>query len=81
MTTKAYQVAQIMRERIEKGEWKPRRRIPSQGELATELSVSAHVVARAAAFLRSRGYLGTLLNKGSYVRPPEDWRKVPNEYP
>jgi DNA-binding GntR family transcriptional regulator len=77
MTTKAYQVAQIMRERIEKGEWKPRRRIPSQGELATEFRVSAHVVARAAAFLRSRGYLWTLPHKGSYARPSEDWRGLP----
>jgi len=73
---RGHDVVEIIRERIERGEWKPRRRIPSQNELAVELNVSRQVIARATADLRQRGYLWTLPHKGSYARPPEDWRRT-----
>jgi DNA-binding GntR family transcriptional regulator len=69
------QVAEAIRERITSGKLKPRRRIPSQSELATEFEVSARTIALAIASLRDRNYLWTLPHKGSYARPPEDWRK------
>jgi DNA-binding GntR family transcriptional regulator len=77
MTEREQHVAEMIRERIEQGEWQPRRRIPSQSELAEQFNVSLHVIARATADFRERGYLWTLPHKGSYARPPEDWRKVP----
>jgi DNA-binding GntR family transcriptional regulator len=67
------QIAEIIRERITSGELPPRRRIPSQSEMADEFDVSARTIAHAIASLRERNYLWTLPHKGSYARPPEDW--------
>jgi DNA-binding GntR family transcriptional regulator len=68
-------VAEIVRDRITHGELKPRRRIPSQSEMAEEFGVSVHAVWRVIAYLRERGYVWTLPNKGTYARPSEDWRE------
>jgi GntR family transcriptional regulator len=67
-------VIEIVRDRITRGEFRPRRRIPSQSEMAEEFGVSGHAVWRAIAHLRERGYVWTLPNKGTYARPPEDWK-------
>jgi hypothetical protein len=71
---KHFDVAGIIRGRIESGEFPPERRIPSQSEMADELGVPERTVAHAVAELRDRGYLWTLPHKGSYVRPERDWR-------
>jgi DNA-binding GntR family transcriptional regulator len=70
------QVTEVIRERIRRGVWKPRRRIPSQADLAEEFEMSGHTISRAIASLREAGYLWTLRHKGSYARPPEDWRQL-----
>jgi DNA-binding GntR family transcriptional regulator len=76
----AYQQAvDNIRQRITSGELPPRCRLPSQLELAGEIGVSTHVVARAIARLRDEGYLWTLPSRGSYARPREDWPEHPNE--
>jgi DNA-binding GntR family transcriptional regulator len=75
MTERWREIADVIRERIESGEWKPQRRIPSQRKMAVEC-VSIQTVANAVAELRKRGYLWTLRHKGSYVRPAEDWQEA-----
>ncbi|MEV5706021.1 winged helix-turn-helix domain-containing protein [Actinoallomurus sp. NPDC052274] len=76
MTRREEAIARLLQERIESGEWKPRRQIPSQRRLAVELNASPGTVHRAVANLRERGYLWTLPHKGSYTRPPEHWGKA-----
>jgi DNA-binding GntR family transcriptional regulator len=71
--TQYRRIAEVLRRRIIAGEWRPRRRIPSQQALAAELGVSANTVSRAVACLRNDGYVWTLPHKGSYARPSEDW--------
>jgi DNA-binding FadR family transcriptional regulator len=68
-------VADVIRDRITRGEFQTRRRIPSQSEMAEEFGVSGNAVWRAIACLRAQGYVWTLPNKGSYARPPEDWKR------
>jgi DNA-binding FadR family transcriptional regulator len=68
------QVTESLRDRIEDGEWRPCRRIPSQAELADEIGVPDRIVGLAIAELRARGYLRTIPHKGSYIRPPEEWQ-------
>ena len=68
-------IAKVIRERITSGQLKPRRRIPSQAEMAEEFAVSGRTVAQAIAWLRDRGYVWTLPHKGSYTRPEEAWRE------
>jgi DNA-binding GntR family transcriptional regulator len=67
-------IADIIRERITSGQLKPRRRIPSQSEMAEEFAVSGRTIALAIASLREHNYVWTLAHKGSYARPQEDWR-------
>lgn len=75
MINRARQVAQFMPDKIESGEWKPHRRIPSQDELANEIDASPLALGRATATLRKKGYSWTLPHKGSYARLAEDWRQ------
>ena len=69
------QVGEAIRDKITSGEFKPRRRIPSQSEMAEEYGVSGRTIAQAIVWLRDRGYVWTLPHKGSYTRPPQDWRE------
>ncbi|WP_433177239.1 winged helix-turn-helix domain-containing protein [Actinoallomurus sp. CA-150999] len=76
---KRYQeVADVIRDRIARGEWQPRSQIPSQVEMAKEFGVSGSTVSDAIAHLRERRYVWTLPHKGSYARPAEHWREEPS---
>jgi DNA-binding GntR family transcriptional regulator len=68
-------VVAFIKEKIQTGEWAPKRRIPSQGELASELAAPHRQVVFAIADLREQGYLVTFSYKGSYVCPSEDRRR------
>lgn len=70
-------VAEIMRERIVVGHWQPGHKIWPQHELMAAFDVSHQAVRDAITHLRQRGYLWTLPNEGTYVRPPRDWRPDP----
>lgn len=67
-------VTELLRERFECGDFAPRRRIPSQAEMAEEFGVSGRTISLVIACLRDQGYLWTLPHKGSYARPRKDWR-------
>jgi transposase len=72
-TDEYIKVAEIMRERIVSGDWEPNRKILSRGDLAKIFDVREQTIREAVAHLRQRGYLLTLPNKGTYVRPRQDW--------
>jgi Bacterial regulatory proteins, gntR family len=71
--TEYVKVAEIMRERIITGDWRPGRKILAQHELARIFDVRHQTIREAVSHLRQRGYLLTVTNKGTYVRPPRDW--------
>lgn len=66
-------VAETMRERIVSGDWPPGRKILAQEDLAKIFDVRIQTIREAVAHLRERGYLTTVRNKGTYVRPRQDW--------
>lgn len=66
-------VAQIMRENIIAGDWRPGHKILAQPELAKIFGVSHQTIREAVADLRERGFLFTVPNKGTYVSPPRIW--------
>jgi GntR family transcriptional regulator len=68
-------VAEIMRERIVTGDWRPGQKILAQEELARIFDVRHQTIREAVAHLRQRGYLLTLPNKGTFVRPRRDWER------
>jgi DNA-binding GntR family transcriptional regulator len=74
MTMASAEIEKTIRERIASGVYRPRRRIPSQAELADEFQVSGRTIAKIIARLRDDGMLWTLPHKGSYSRPKEHWR-------
>lgn len=74
-TSRYVQIAEIIRNRIMRGELKPGQRLPGESELAAEFEVSASTIWQAIASLRDRNYLWTMSRPGSYVRPPEHWRE------
>ena len=67
-------VTEEIRRRFVEGQYAPRRRIPSQAEMAEEFNVSGRTIALVIQVLRDQGYLWTLPHKGSYARPSKDWR-------
>lgn len=73
-TDEYLKVAQIMQQRITTGDWKPGRKILAQHELAKIFDVRHQTIREAIAHLRQQGYLTSVPNKGTYVRPPQDWK-------
>ena len=63
------QLADIFRERVQGGEWRPDRRIPSEPDLAEEFEVNRDTVRRAMRELVSDGLLVKVRGKGTFVVP------------
>jgi DNA-binding GntR family transcriptional regulator len=72
--TEYVKIAEVMRDRIVAGDWRPNRKILSQQDLAKIFDVRQQTIREAIAYLRHRGYLTTLPSKGTYVRPPQHWQ-------
>ena len=67
------QVAAWIVRRIENGELQPRRPIPSEKTLGQEFpGVARTTIRRAVAYLRDKGMVYTVPQRGSFVTPPED---------
>lgn len=62
------QIADLLRDRIEKGTYAPGSLMPSEPELATELGVSRVTVNRAIALLRAAGHVKVRRGSGTVVR-------------
>lgn len=66
-----FQLAEILKERIEAAHWQPGDRFPSEGELREEFGVSRTVIRPALALLESDGQLVRLKGRGTFVSSPK----------
>lgn len=62
------QIAEILRSRIESGEYPKGTRIPTESEIVDTWEVARTTARRAIAFLREQGLIETVPQRGSYVR-------------
>ncbi|WP_338497078.1 winged helix-turn-helix domain-containing protein [Streptomyces sp. SJL17-4] len=65
-----HQLAGILRARIARGDWKPRRPIPSETRLCEEYELSRPTVRRAIAALVNDGLVFVVPQRGTYVAEP-----------
>jgi DNA-binding GntR family transcriptional regulator len=70
-----YQLAEILKERLEAGAWEPGTLFPSERELEEHFRVSRSVIRPALAPLASDGEIRRVRGSGTFVLPPK--RKVP----
>ena len=61
------QVAYVLRDRIESGQYPPGSRIPTEAEIIEEFEVARTTARRAIALLRDDGLVYTVPQRGSYV--------------
>ena len=61
------QIADILRRRIESGQYQPDTRIPTESELVEAFEVARTTARRAIAVLRDEGLIYTVPQRGSYV--------------
>jgi len=61
------QVADDIEARITSGELRPGARLPAERDLAVEYGVAYDTVRRAAALLRERGLIVTVIGRGTFV--------------
>jgi DNA-binding GntR family transcriptional regulator len=66
------QVADHIAARIKAGELKPGARLPAERDLAAEYGVAYDTIRRAAAMLRDRGLIITIIGRGTFVAPPPE---------
>ena len=66
---KYYQLAAILREKIDNGEWEPRSAIPSERQLETLYDISRTTIREAIDMLVRQGYLYREQGRGTYVSP------------
>jgi GntR family transcriptional regulator len=65
------QIADILRRRIESGQYPAGARIPTESEIVEEFEVARTTARRAVGVLRGEGLIYTVAQRGSYVvRPP-----------
>lgn len=62
------QIAEILRSRIESGEYPKGMRIPTESEIVDTWEVARTTARRAIALLREQGLIETVPQRGSYVR-------------
>ena len=65
------QVADHITGRIAAGKLAPGARLPAERDLATEYGVSYDTIRRAAALLRDRGLIITIVGRGTFVTPED----------
>lgn len=68
---KYYQLCEIIRQKIEDGEWQPDQPIPSERELEATYAVSRTTVRQALNILVRQGYLYRKHGRGTFVAPPK----------
>ncbi|MEU1442383.1 GntR family transcriptional regulator [Streptomyces sp. NPDC059340] len=61
------QLAGILRARLERGDWKPNRAIPSENALADQYGLSRPTVRRALADLAQAGLVYAVSGRGTFV--------------
>jgi GntR family transcriptional regulator len=68
---KYYQLASILRQQIDNGEWQPREPIPSERQLEVLYNVSRTTIREAIDYLTRQGYLYREHGRGTFVSPPK----------
>jgi GntR family transcriptional regulator len=71
-----FQLAEILKERIEAGRWPAGERFPSERELSEEFEISRTVIRPALELLQSDGQLTRIKGRGTFVTPPKAAWKV-----
>lgn len=66
-----HQLKEIMKEKIEAGEWVPGDKIPSENELRTQFDVSRNTAQKAIEDLVQDGRLRRIQGKGTFVSKPK----------
>ncbi|TMR94590.1 GntR family transcriptional regulator [Nonomuraea basaltis] len=66
------QVAQMIRERIAAGTYRPASRVPSENDLMQEFGIARMTAHKAMKALRAEGSIYTVRGMGSFVSPPDD---------
>ncbi|MBI9044064.1 MAG: GntR family transcriptional regulator [Anaerolineaceae bacterium] len=69
MVPKYYQLANIIRKKIEEGNWQPRTPIPSERQLETQYNVSRTTIRQAIDHLEKQGFLYREHGRGTFVSP------------
>jgi DNA-binding GntR family transcriptional regulator len=64
------QIAEILRLRIESGQYPPDTRIPTESELVETFEVARTTARRAVSVLRDAGLVYTVPQRGTYVTAP-----------
>ena len=65
------QVGEILKARVESGQYPADERIPSEAELMSEFEIGRTTARRAIAWLRETGLVETLPGRGTYVVPQD----------
>jgi len=68
---KYFQLASILRQQIDNGEWQPRSAIPSERQLEVIYNVSRTTIREAIEYLTRQGYLYREHGRGTFVSPPK----------
>lgn len=68
---KYFQLASILRQQIDNGEWQPRSAIPSERQLEVMYNVSRTTIREAIDYLTRQGYLYREHGRGTFVSPPK----------
>lgn len=61
------QVAEILKTRIESGQYPKDERIPSEAEIMTDFEIGRSTARKAVAWLRDTGLVRTIPTRGTYV--------------
>ncbi|MEV8634872.1 winged helix-turn-helix domain-containing protein [Streptosporangium sp. NPDC051023] len=67
------QLYEVLRKRIETGVYPSRSPVPSLDRLQQEFGVARVTVQKVMRILKSEGMIKTIVGKGTFVRPPEEW--------
>ena len=71
-----FQLAEILKERIESGRWNAGDRFPSERDITEEFGVSRTVIRPALDLLESDGQLTRIKGRGTFVTPPKTMTPV-----
>ncbi len=69
MTPKYYQLANILKEKIQNGEWPPRTPIPSERVLENQYNISRTTIRQAIDYLERQGFIYREHGRGTFVSP------------
>jgi len=71
VTPKYYQLAKILRQQIEDGDFQPHDAIPSERQLEEQYNLSRPTIRQAIDILSRQGYIYRVHGKGTFVSPPK----------